>query len=92
VTESGRRPLARRQEFATVENPPGIHRTTIAYCPQLMLCRFRLTKGTRIPLHGHEAAGYTMDRAVRTTRCASCFACSACSRVYSSLGMKSMSP
>lgn len=70
MTESGRRSLARRRESTTVENPSGIHRTTMAYCPQLMLCHFRMTKGARIPLHGHEAAqnGYVVSGRVRFLR------------------------
>lgn len=65
---------------ATIRIPPGARILVDAI-------RFRPV----IDARGYEA-GYTMDRAVRTTRCASCFARSACSRVYSSLGMKSISP
>ncbi|HUV07288.1 MAG TPA: cupin domain-containing protein [Spirochaetia bacterium] len=39
----------------TVENPPGIFRTTLAYNGETMLCHFRMKEGSSIPLHNHPA-------------------------------------
>ena len=39
----------------TVENPDGIFRTTLSYGDESMLCHFKMTKGSRIPLHNHVA-------------------------------------
>ena len=57
------RPQAQRELAATVENPPGIFRTTLAYNAQSMMCHFRLTRGARIPLHAHPQAqnGYMIS-------------------------------
>jgi len=62
-----KRPLAQRKDSRTVENPPGIFRTTLAYNGELMLCHFRMQAGAEIPLHGHEAVqnGYLIRGRVR---------------------------
>ena len=51
----------------TVENPPGICRTTMAFNDQVMLCHFRMKEGARIPLHNHPAAqnGYVVSGKIR---------------------------
>ncbi len=51
----------------TVENPPGIYRTTLSFNEQIMLCHFRMTPGASIPLHDHEAAqnGYVISGKIR---------------------------
>jgi quercetin dioxygenase-like cupin family protein len=61
------RDVARKTETATVENPVGILRTTMAYNEQLMLCHFILRKGARVPFHGHEAVqnGYLIRGKLR---------------------------
>ena len=61
------RNLAQRKSSKTVENPPGIFRTTMAYNEQSMLCHFIMRKGARIPLHQHPAAqnGYMISGSVR---------------------------
>jgi quercetin dioxygenase-like cupin family protein len=61
------RTLARRAECKTVENPPGIFRTTMSYNAQVMLGHFRMTKGAQVPLHSHPAAqnGYVISGRVR---------------------------
>lgn len=64
------RRLARLESSRTVENPPGIFRTTLAWDAQTMLCHFRMQKGARIPLHHHPAAqnGYIASGKVRFER------------------------
>ena len=54
---------AQRQELKAVEGPDGIHRTTMAYNDQMMMCHFTMTKGAEIPLHHHPAAqnGYVIS-------------------------------
>jgi quercetin dioxygenase-like cupin family protein len=61
------RETARRAETPSVENPPGILRTTIAYNDQLMLCHFTLKKGVRVPFHNHPASqnGYLISGRLR---------------------------
>ena len=61
------RPVARRGESRTVENPPGVHRTTMAYNQDLMLCHFILKPGAVIPLHNHKAVqnGYIVSGKVK---------------------------
>jgi quercetin dioxygenase-like cupin family protein len=39
----------------TVENPPGIFRTTLAFNDATMMCHFSMKPGAKIPLHNHEA-------------------------------------
>jgi quercetin dioxygenase-like cupin family protein len=39
----------------TVENPPGIFRTTLAFNDATMVCHFTLKPGSEIPLHNHGA-------------------------------------
>jgi quercetin dioxygenase-like cupin family protein len=46
---------ARLDASKTVENPPGIFRTTLCYEKNTMLCHFRMQEGAEIPLHSHEA-------------------------------------
>ena len=60
---SQRRSVARFSASETVENPPGILRTPIAFNEQIQLCHFRLMKGVRIPFHSHAAAqnGYLIS-------------------------------
>jgi len=45
--------VTQRQSNASVENPPGVFRTTMAYNSATMMCHFRLLRGARIPVHGH---------------------------------------
>ncbi len=45
--------LARRESCPTVENPPGVFRTTLAYDEQSMMCHFHLIRGARVPIHSH---------------------------------------
>lgn len=61
------RALAQPGESRTVENPPGILRTTMAYNRDLMLCHFILKPGAEIPLHNHEAVqnGYIIRGKVK---------------------------
>jgi quercetin dioxygenase-like cupin family protein len=61
------RETVRKSETATVENPLGIFRTTIAYNEQLMLCHFFLRKDVRIPFHAHAASqnGYLISGKLR---------------------------
>ena len=51
----------------SIENPPGITRTTLACCEEAMLCHFRLAKDAQIPLHDHRASqiGYVIKGRVR---------------------------
>ena len=52
------------------ENPPGIHRTTLAYSDDVMLCHFRMLKGAKIPLHSHPQVqtGYVVSGRVSFKR------------------------
>ena len=61
------KPLARRESCATVENPPGVFRTTLAYNPQSMMCHFHLSRGAKIPMHSHPQAqnGYMISGRMR---------------------------
>ena len=61
------RSTASKSETPSVEGPPGVVRTTIAYNDQLMLCHFTLKKGAAIPLHSHVAAqnGYLIRGKMR---------------------------
>jgi quercetin dioxygenase-like cupin family protein len=56
-----------RSDRPTVENPPGIFRTTIAYNDETMLCHFEMKAGAQIPLHHHPAVqnGYVIRGRVR---------------------------
>ena len=56
IVTAMKRETASTGETAVVENPPGVLRTTMAYNDQTMLCHFILRKGTRVPLHKHEAS------------------------------------
>lgn len=51
-----------RIDRPTIENPPGIFRTTIAYNDETMLCHFQMKAGAQIPLHHHPAVqnGYVI--------------------------------
>jgi quercetin dioxygenase-like cupin family protein len=55
--------LTNLKEETAVEMLPGVFRTTLAYNDQLMLCHFRIKKGTQIPLHHHAAVqiGYLIS-------------------------------
>jgi len=59
-----------RHDRTTVENPPGIYRTTMAYNDQTMLCHFQMKAGAQIPLHHHPAVqnGYVIRGRVRFLR------------------------
>jgi quercetin dioxygenase-like cupin family protein len=61
------RETAIKSDTASVENPPGIFRTTIAYNDQVMLCHFFLRKGAKIPFHKHVASqnGYLIRGKLR---------------------------
>ena len=61
------RKLCSRNELASVENPKGIHRTTLAFNKETMLCHFVMKKGAVIPLHNHEAVqnGYVFSGKVQ---------------------------
>jgi quercetin dioxygenase-like cupin family protein len=64
------RRMARRGESKTVESPPGIFRTAMAWNAQTMLCHFVMKAGARIPLHHHVVAqnGYVVSGRVRFQR------------------------
>lgn len=47
--------VARNREEPTIEFRPGVHRQTLAYDSDSMLCRFRMPAGARIDLHDHVA-------------------------------------
>lgn len=51
----------------TVENPPGIRRTTLAFNDATMLCHFTMKPGAEIPLHNHEAVqnGYVIKGKIK---------------------------
>ena len=57
-------------EAKTIENPPGIFRTTLAFDQQTMMCHFTMKKGARIPLHNHEAVqnGYVIQGRIQFTK------------------------
>ncbi|GAB4325974.1 MAG: cupin domain-containing protein [Promethearchaeota archaeon] len=46
---------------------PGIFRRTLAHCPEVMMVRFFLKAGAKIPLHDHPAAqnGYVVSGRVK---------------------------
>lgn len=56
-----------RSDRQSVEGPPGIVRTTMAYNDETMLCHFRMAAGARIPLHHHAAVqnGYVISGRIR---------------------------
>ena len=51
----------------SVEKPAGIFRTTLSFHQQSMLCHFKLTRGSSIALHNHEAVqhGYVLSGRLR---------------------------
>ncbi len=55
---------------APVEMRPGIHRRTLVYDDDMMLCHFHLEKGALLELHSHEAAqiGYVISGEVEFFR------------------------
>jgi len=59
--------LTEKGQGKTIENPPGILRTTMAYEDSVMLCHFLMRKGATIPLHNHDAvqSGYVIRGKVR---------------------------
>ncbi len=65
-----KRILATRSECRTVENPPGVFRTTMTFNRETMLCHFTLKAGSLIPLHDHPAVqhGYVVRGRVRFRR------------------------
>ena len=64
------RPLTTFSEANTVENPPGIFRTTLAFNERAMICHFRANKGAKIPLHNHEPvqAGFVISGTIKFYR------------------------
>jgi quercetin dioxygenase-like cupin family protein len=64
------RRFARLEGSKSVESPPGITRTALAWNAETMLCHFRMKRGARIPLHHHPAAqnGYVVRGRVRFLR------------------------
>ena len=62
-----KRSVATLDDSITRENPHGIHRTTLAYNEETMLCHFRMKTGAAIPLHEHVAVqnGYLISGRVR---------------------------
>jgi quercetin dioxygenase-like cupin family protein len=64
------KPLADIATSKTVEGPPGIFRTTLAYVDDAMICHFRLKKDAVIPMHEHAAAqvGYLISGRLRFIR------------------------
>jgi quercetin dioxygenase-like cupin family protein len=63
----GRRKNAELEKLESVEKPAGIFRTTLSFNEQSMLCHFKLTRGSAIPLHNHEAVqhGYVLRGGLR---------------------------
>ena len=64
-----------RREIARANRPEtemfaGVHRATLGYDEQLMMCRIRLERGATVPMHHHAATqcGYVVDGRVRLTR------------------------
>ena len=59
--------LTRLHERRKVEMLPGIHRITMSYNDESMLCYFYLDKGSSIPLHKHKAVqnGFVIKGKVR---------------------------
>ena len=62
--------LTNLQTAETVENPPGINRTTLAFGDEAMLCHFQAKAGSTIPLHHHVAVqvGYVVKGKARFQR------------------------
>ena len=58
---------AEMTELKVVEKPAGIFRTTLSYHEQSMMCHFKMTRGSAIPLHNHEAVqhGYVLKGELR---------------------------
>jgi quercetin dioxygenase-like cupin family protein len=54
---------AELENLEAVEKPAGIFRTTLSYHEHSMLCRFKMARGSAIPLHNHEAVqhGYVLQ-------------------------------
>ena len=61
------RKIAELGKLGSVEKPAGIFRTTLSFNEQSMLCHFRLTRGSAIPLHNHEVVqhGYVLSGRIR---------------------------
>ena len=61
------KPVTRLADCTPVEMVPGIFRTTLAYIDEGMLCHFKLSKGSEIPLHNHPAIqiGYLISGKVK---------------------------
>ena len=60
----------RVSEGTAVETMAGIHRTTLCYDAQVMLCHFVFDKGSAIPMHNHAAVqtGYVIRGSVRFSK------------------------
>lgn len=70
MEDKKQRLLTTLSDAKTVENPPGIFRTTLAYNEQTMVCHFNMKKDARIPLHNHDAvqSGYVISGKVKFFR------------------------
>ena len=58
---------AELKDLKAVEKPAGIFRTTLSFHEHSMLCHFKMTRGSAIPLHNHEAVqhGYVLQGKLR---------------------------
>ena len=67
MSENKERKHANKNSADTIENPPGIFRTTLTYRDEIMFCHFEMKKGASIPLHNHEAVqcGYVFRGTVK---------------------------
>ena len=67
MSEKKEKSHANKNSAVTVESPPGICRTTLAYRDEIMFCHFDMKKGASIPLHNHEAVqcGYVIQGKVK---------------------------
>ena len=61
------RKSAALDKLEAVEKPAGVFRTTLSFHEQSMLCHFKLTRGSVIPLHNHGAVqhGYVLRGKIR---------------------------
>jgi quercetin dioxygenase-like cupin family protein len=61
------KPVSKKEEGNSVEMLPGIYRTTMSYNETIMLCHFLMKRGSKIPLHNHDAVqnGYIINGKLR---------------------------
>ena len=61
------RKSAELNNLKAVEKPAGIFRTTLSFQEHSMLCHFKMTRGSAIPLHNHESVqhGYVLRGKLR---------------------------